>query len=156
MSDITVQIGKKSYELVFTTAAFVEICKKYGGVEEMAETFQGEEISEYDSPEVQAQKRADAGKAANKLFEVIPWLVAVLANQGEMLRLGKTKLSDDEKLTEEAVLLMTTPKQIKDLAAPAMEAIRIGFGMEHKQSEGNSLLDEVERQERKNAESAAE
>ena len=54
------------------------------------------------------------------------------------------------------MLLLTTPKQIKDLATPAMEAISIGFGMEHKQPEGNSLLDEVERQERKNAESAAE
>lgn len=156
MSDISVKIGNKTYELVCTTAAYVEICKKYGGVEEMAETFQGEEISEYDSPEAQAQKRAEAAKAANNVFTVIPWLVAVLANQGEMLRLGKTKLSDDEKLTEEAVLLLTTPKQIKDLATPAMEAISIGFGMEHKQPEGNSLLDEVERQERKNAESAAE
>ena len=156
MSDITVKIGKKEYELVCTTAAYVEICKKYGGVEEMAETFQGEAISELDSPELQEQKRAGAARAANRIFEVIPWLVAVLANQGEMLRIGKTKLSDEEKLTEEAVLLLTTPKQIKDLAAPAMEAISIGFGMEHKQPEGNSLLDEVERQERKNAESAAE
>lgn len=156
MSDITVKIGKNEYELVCTTAAYVEICKKYGGVEEMAEMFQGEEISEYDSPEVQEQKRADAAKAANRLFEVIPWLVALLANQGEMLRLGKTKLADDEKLTEESVLLLTTPKQIQELSPAAMGAISIGFGMEHKQPEGNSLLDEVERQERKNAESAAE
>ena len=156
MSDITVKIGKKEYELVCTTAAYVEICKKYGGVEEMAETFQGEEISEYDSLEVQEQKRVDAAKAANRLFEVIPWLVALLANQGEMLRLGKTKLSDDEKLTEESVLLLTTPKQIQELAPAAMGAISIGFGMEPKQQEGTSLLDEVERQERKNAESAAE
>lgn len=156
MAEVTVKIGNKTYELVCTTAAYVEICKKYGGVEEMAEMFQGEEISEYDSPEAQEQKRADAAKAANRLFEVIPWLVALLANQGEMLRIGKTKLSDDEKLTEESVLLLTTPKQIQELAPAAMEAISMGFGMEHKQPEGNSLLDEVERQERKNAESAAE
>lgn len=156
MAEVTVKIGNKTYELVCTTAAYVEICKKYGGVEEMAEMFQGEEISEYDSPEAQEQKRADAAKAANRLFEVIPWLVALLANQGEMLRIGKTKLSDDEKLTEESVLLLTTPKQIQELAPAAMEAISIGFGMEHKAPEGNPLLDEVERQERKNAESAAE
>ena len=156
MSDTKVNIGKKEYELVCTTAAYVEICKKYGGVEEMAEEFRGKSISEFDSPEVQEQKRADAAKAANNVFTVIPWLVAVLANQGEMLRLEKTKLDDDEKLTEEIVLLYTTPQQIKKLSVVAMTAISDGFAMEHKVPEGNLLLEEVERQERKNAESAAE
>jgi hypothetical protein len=156
MSEIKVKIGQKEYTLVCTTAAYVEICEKYGGIEEMAATFQGEPITEYDTPEIQEQKRVAAARAANNTFSVIPWLVSVLANQGTMLALGKTRLTEDEKLWEETVLVQTNPKQIKDLTAAAMEAISIGFGMEHKQPEGNSLLDEVERQERKNAESAAE
>ena len=56
MSDITVKIGKKEYELVCTTAAYVEICKKYGGVEEMAETFQGERNQRIRQPEVAGTK----------------------------------------------------------------------------------------------------
>lgn len=156
MSDITVKIGKKEYDIVCTTAAYVEICNKYGGVEEMADTFRGAEILETDSPEIQEQKRIDAEKAANNVFTVIPWLVAVLANQGEMLRLGKTKLNDDEKITEDAVLLYTTPAQIRELAVVAMSAVAKGFEMEHKAPDSNPLLDEIDRQERKNAESAAE
>lgn len=156
MSEVTVKIGKKEYELVCTTAAYVEICKAYGGVEEMADTFRGAEVFETDSLEIQEQKRIEADKAANNVFTVIPWLVAVLANQGEMLRLNKTKLNDDEKLTEDAVLLYTTPAQIRELAVVAMSAVAKGFDMEHKAPDTNPLLDEVDRQERKNVASAAE
>lgn len=155
MAEIKATIGGQEYELVCTTAAYVEICKKYGGIEEMAEVIQGPEINEWDSDEVRQQKEDAAANARNKVFEVIPWLLAVLANQGTMLRGNKTSLSDEEKLTEEKVLLYTLPKEIKDLTPIAMEAITAGFSMEHQAPEVDPTLAELEKQERKNGESAA-
>lgn len=151
-----IEIAGKKYELVCTTAAYVEICRKYGGIEEMAEIIQGPQINEWDDDDTIKQKEAEAARAASKVFEVIPWLVAVLANQGTMLALRKTKLTEDEELTEDVIRLFTTPKDITGMTPLAMEALSVGFGMEHKGPETDPTLEAVEKQERKNAESAAE
>lgn len=149
-------INNKEYDLVCTTAAYSTIVKKYGGIEEMAETFQGPEINEWDSDEEKQRKADLSASAANNIFEVIPWLVSILADQGTMLKLGKTKLEDDEKLTPEMVSLFTAPKDIGILSQDALGACADGFGMENKAPDVDPTLAAVEKQERKNAESAAE
>jgi hypothetical protein len=152
---VTVMIADQERFLVCTTAAYEMICEKYGDLESMVEVFQGPKDTEYDTPEAKAEKEKTRKKASNKLFTVAPWLIAALANQGEILKNGNTKPDNLALLTEEKVKLLTSPGEIKDLMQAAMQAISIGFGTEHAIGEGkrDPVLEELDR---KNAEGAAE
>lgn len=151
---VNATIGDQERFLVCTTAAYEEICNKYGGLQEMVEMFQGPEDDDNDTEAERAEKMKAREKAAGKIFTIAPWLIALLANQGEMLKTGITKPDNPELLTAEKVKLMTSPGEIRPLMEAAMQAIAIGFGTEHNLSGGkrDPVLEELDR---KNAEGAA-
>ena len=130
----TVVINDKQCNLVYTSAAMLEIIEKFGDVEGMADKLQ--------------QNQAEAAR-------IVPWLIALLANQGVMLETGNAKPSNPDLIDSDWVALYTMPKDWEYLMGECMSAIAIGNGTYHEApDEGpvDVVLEELE----KNAEAGEE
>ena len=130
----TVAINDKQFNLVYTSAAMLEIIEKFGDVEGMADKLQ--------------QNQAEAAR-------IVPWLIALLANQGVMLETGNAKPSNPDLIDSDWVALYTMPKDWEYLMGECMSAIAIGNGTYHEApDEGpvDVVLEELE----KNAEAGGE
>ena len=127
---VSVTIGGRDYQMVFTLAALLAVKKRYGGIRQMAEAFNGPTINEWDSEEEKVEKALAQQKAQEDAVDELPWLIATLINQGELLEDPKA-----ETLTPEHVALRILPKYIETLMGQVMEAIAIGMGTEHEDGE---------------------
>ena len=130
----TVVINDREFNLVYTSAAMLEIIEKFGDVEGMADKLQ--------------QNQAEAAR-------IVPWLIALLANQGVMLETGNAKPSNPDLIDSDWVALYTMPKDWEYLMGECMSAIAIGNGTYHEApDEGpvDVVLEELE----KNAEAGGE
>lgn len=128
-----VEINGKKYNMVYTSAAMLEVMDRFGDVEGMAEKMQN-----------------NPSEAAR----IVPWLISLLCNQGIMLETGNTKPTNPDLLTPELFALWTMPKEWKPLMDMAMEAIAVGSGTYHTAETGpvDVTLEEIERE--KNADGA--
>ena len=130
----TVVINDRKFNLVYTSAAMLGIIEKFGDVEGMADKLQ--------------QNQAEAAR-------IVPWLIALLANQGVMLETGNAKPSNPDLIDAGWVALYTMPKDWEYLMGECMSAIAIGNGTYHEApDEGpvDVVLEELE----KNAEAGGE
>ena len=150
---VIVEIGGEEKFLVCNTAAYEIISDKYGDLESMADLFIGPEDEKTDTPEQLAQKQKERVLAGNKIFVVGPWLVALLANEGEMVKNGCEEL--EKPLTEKYIKRFTSPGDIEQLFKQSMQAIKLGFSTQHVLSE-NKRDPVLEQLDQKNAESVAE
>jgi hypothetical protein len=137
---VPVEIGGKTYNLVFTVAAMIDVTKRYGGISSMIEGMGITDVTETDADgNVTVVTEIDAdGKETvkqnideKKMLPEIPWLVALLANQGIMMETSDTKPTNPKLITEAYVATFTMPYQFKDLMNAVMEAIGKGNGAEH-------------------------
>lgn len=148
---VQVKLGGREYDMVFTLAALLAIKKRYGGVQEMADQFNGPEINEWDDEVVVKEKTAARIKAQGNAIDELPWLMAILLSQGEMLKDPKAA-----PITPEYVALRVLPKDMDTLLAASMKALAIGLGTDHppvKTGKQDPVLEELEG---KNVESAEE
>ena len=145
---VQVKLGGREYDMVFTLAALLAVKKRYGGVQEMAEQFDGPEINEWDDEATVTEKTAARTKAKEGALDEMPWLIATLISQGEMLKDPKAA-----PVTAEYVGLRVMPRDMDTLMTSAMRAISIGLGTEHPLSsvKRDPVLEELEG---KNVESA--
>ena len=144
---VPIKINEVEEELVFTTAALLEVQEKFGDVSSMTEAFSGPSIEEWDDKETKAEKQRLQAKANAEALPLGCWLVAVLATQGRWL-----KDPQAEPLTEKYVALHTMPMDLQTMLQASMDAIAKGMGTYHKNEEEpvDPILEEVE----KNGESA--
>lgn len=129
-----VEINGKQFNLVYTSAAMLSIIERFGDVEGMADKLQ--------------ENQAEAAR-------IVPWLIALLANQGVMLETGNAKPSNPDLIDSDWVALYTMPKDWEYLMGECMTAIAIGNGTYHEApDEGpvDVVLEEIE----KNAEAGGE
>lgn len=131
---VIVEIGRKEYKMVFTTAAMMEVVGRYGGVGEMTD-------------------KMDARDAER--FDDIFWLISLVVNQGTMMEYGPMP-PDDDRLIDKAFLVGNTfPCDLKGLLNSAMEAIVKGMGIEHNAAEDDDEVDvTLEELNSKNAQGA--
>lgn len=127
---VSVTIGGREYKMVFTLAALLAVKNRYGGLQEMAEAFGGPAINEWDSEEEKEQKSIAGQKAQEDAIEQLPWLIATLINQGELLADPKA-----EEIPPEYIALRILPRDVERLMNHVMEAIAIGMGTEHEEEE---------------------
>ena len=104
---VTIEICNTPYELYLSTAAVMEISRKYGGLEKFGETLEA------------------SGDAAFALSEVVS-LVTLLANQA-ILRDNILNGTDKKLLTEEAVQVLTSPGDLAEFRNAIGEAISKGM-----------------------------
>lgn len=100
----TITIAGKEYELLLTTRATVEIAKRYGSLEAIAD------------------KLYDANDMATSLSETI-WLIVLLANQTIAIHNIRNKDNTLPYLSTDEVELLTDPYEIgsfKDAIVSAM------------------------------------
>lgn len=144
---VPITINGVDEELVFTTAALLEVQEKFGDIANMTEAFSGPEINEWDDEETKDEKRRKQAKANAEALPLGCWLVATLATQGRWLKDPKA-----EPLTEKYVALHTMPMDLQQMLQSSMDAIAKGMGTYHKNEEEpvDPILEEVE----KNGESA--
>ncbi|MGI6634180.1 MAG: hypothetical protein ACOX7B_03290 [Christensenellales bacterium] len=144
---VSIEFGGLKEDLVFTTAALMEVQEKFGDITAMTEAFSGLEINEWDDEEAKAKKLKLHAEANVNALPLGCWLVTILANQGRWLKDPKA-----EKLTEEYVALHTAPMDLQPMLQACMDAIAKGMGTYHQEEEApiDPILEEVE----KNAESA--
>lgn len=139
------EIGGVKYNLVFTTAALLEVDDRYEGIQEMVEKFNGPEDADDDTPEQLAEKAKSRKKARSSSLHEIPWLVATMANQGIMLENGGKA---EGLVRPEEIALRLPPKDMSTALNAAMKAISIGMGtyVETSESADRDLgLEEVEK-----------
>lgn len=143
--EVTIQLNGRDETLVFTTLALQEVQERFGGVQELTEGFQGPQIEEWDldDPEVVRQKQEAQAKASKQALSITWWLVALLANQGRML-----KDIDAPLLTEKQVALYMIPGDMEPLLQACMDAIALGLDNKHAahdDSPADPILEEVEK-----------
>lgn len=144
---VALTIGGREFNLVFTLAAFLEIKKKYGGLSQMAEAFDGPTINEWDADEVKAEKAIAREKAQSNSVEELPWLLATLATQGEWIKDPKA-----ERVTAEWIAIHIFPREIKRVMSAVNESIKEGSHTETEPvDEADPVLEEIDK---KNAEGA--
>ena len=99
-----ITIGGKEYEMILTTRATKEIAKRYGGLSNL-----GDKLMKSENFEM-------------ALDEVV-WLIALLANQSVLIHILQNPQDKREPLTEEAVVLLTSPLELATYKESIMEAM---------------------------------
>ena len=99
-----ITIGGKVYELVLTTRATKEIAKRYGGLASLGDRLMKAENFE------------------NALDELI-WLIALLANQSILIHNFQHPDEKRDPLTEEALVLLTSPHELAVYKDAIMESM---------------------------------
>jgi len=99
-------IDQQEYRLVLTTRATKEIARRYGGLENL-----GEKLLKAENFEM--------------ALEEIVWLIALLANQGILIR---NRMEGEKRplLTEEDVELLTSPMELAVFKDAILEALLKG------------------------------
>ena len=140
---VKITLNGKEEELIFTTAALKAVQEKFGGMSEMVDAFSGAEINEWDDGETRAAKLKAKKEAETNTLDIIWWLVALLSNQGRLLKNTKAQL-----LSEAEVGLLLLPYQVEGVMNSCMEAIAKGTGTYHAQAEekaSDPILEEVQK-----------
>lgn len=137
---VHITLNGREEALVFTTAALKTVQDSYGSIAELTTAFSGPQIEEWDDAEaVQAKQEAQV-KAQGQAMSISLWLVALLANQGRMLKDIQADL-----LTEQQVALYMLPSQMESMLQACMDAIAKGLGTYHQteDEETDPILEEV-------------
>jgi len=127
---VPVEINGRCLEMIFTTAALLYVEERFGGLSEMSD------------------------KMDSEMLRTTLWLVATMADQGAILRTGKTNLPDDEKVTVEWLSYSFMPYRLKEIAQLAMKAVRLGMNAETVEVDDDAEVDVVLEEIEKNAEGA--
>lgn len=139
---VSVTLNGREEALVFTTAALQEVQAKYGDVSGMTEAFAGPAIEEWDREDQEAlERKLNAQQEAQRqALPIAWWLVALLANQGRMLKDVQAEL-----LTEQEVALYMLPSDMEPMLQACMDAIAKGTGTYHQteEKETDPILEEV-------------
>jgi len=98
-------LGGREVKMVFTTAAYIMLCDRHGGIAELGD----------------AMRATDAAGMRETL-----WIAALLANQGLMLERQVTSLSEQDVFNVDKLAAVTLPFQIKTINRAVMEAITFG------------------------------
>lgn len=101
-----ITLGDRTLELVLTTRATREIASRFGSIEKMADQLGSSE---------------DVGEQ----IEVICWMIALLANQGVLLR--NLAGGNEPEVTAEMVELLTTPGDLADYRGAIEVALARGM-----------------------------
>lgn len=115
-----VKIADRSFFLVFNTSALLEITQRYGGLEMLGDAFE---------------------KEPAKAIAEVPWLIALLANQGIALKNEETT-EKESLITAEWVALHMKPKQLIRQKDIVMQAITDGMTDDDQDAEDDDT-DEV-------------
>lgn len=107
VNEAKITLGGKDYPLMLSTRAVMEISKKFGGLSNM-----GNLLSKDDNSE--------------KQLESVIWLITLLANQPILIHNHFNKNDQRELLTEEDVLLLTTPGDLKEMNSAIKIAMERG------------------------------
>ena len=102
-----VMIDGTQYDLLLTTNAAAELSKRVGGLENVDTVF-----------DALTEKEA---------FEMMAWLVALLANQGTAARKLYDPSFERMNLTAERVGLLVPPLELIDMKDTVIDAIEAGF-----------------------------
>ena len=102
-----VMIDGEKYDLLLTTNAAAELSEKVGGLENVETAF--DTMTEKES------------------FEMMTWLVALLANQGTAARKLLDPSFERLNLTAERVGLLVSPFELIDMKDAIIDAIGAGF-----------------------------
>lgn len=102
-----VMIDGEKYDLLLTTNAAAELSEKVGGLENVETAF--DTMTEKES------------------FEMMTWLVALLANQGTAARKLLDPSFERLNLTAERVGLLVSPFELIDMKDTIIDAIGAGF-----------------------------
>jgi len=102
----SVEIGGVTYPLVLTTRATKEICRKYGGINNLGD---------------QLMQNENWDKALDELV----WLICLLANQAILIG-NLTSKTKKEQLSPDIIELLTTPVELTDFREAIMSAITKG------------------------------
>ncbi len=153
---VPVKVGDQAYRLIFNLDALFELQDKYETLAEMSGKFQGPAIEEGDSEEVKAEKLREQRKAEQLAKREIPWLVALMANQGLAAEAEETGKPCKTMITEKSVKLNMRPAQLPNAMNAVWVAIGIGMQTEHEEGEDEKKDLVLEELDRKNGESAAE
>lgn len=104
---VKITLGGEEYYLLLTTGATKEICKRYGGLENLGEKLM-------------------AGEKLDDALDEVAWLLVTLANQG--IAYEKKKYGADKvPLTIEDIELLTTPVELVGYRPAITEAINKGM-----------------------------
>ncbi|MDR0957923.1 MAG: hypothetical protein LBM16_01775 [Clostridiales bacterium] len=88
-----ITIGQEKYKLFLSTKAFMEISKRYGGIEQLGENFL-------------------SGKSIEETLSEVVWLVTLLANQSIIIHNLQHPNDKKELLTEGFVEAVTEPFEL--------------------------------------------
>jgi len=124
------EIAGRRMEMIFTTAALLYVEEKFGGLSELGD------------------------KMESEMLKTALWLVEIMANQGVILRTGKTNLPDEEKVTIEWLSYNLMPYRLKEIAELAMQAVRLGMNAETVDVDEDAEVDVVLEEIEKNADGA--
>lgn len=113
-------LADREFHLVFSLAAMQQVINKYGSVQALTEIQETEDIGES--------------------MEMVSWLFATLANQGEWIMNGGKQPAD--LITPEWAAMFIMPGEIKAVMSACNEAMILGMGTEHKRGE-NEVVDVV-------------
>lgn len=145
---ITFKFADKEEDLVFTTAALLEVQEKFGGVANMTEAFSGPTINEWDDEEEKEKKMEQKAKANAEALPLGCWLFATLANQGRWL-----KDINAEPINEKYVALHSFPMDLEPMLQACMDAIAKGMGS-YRDPEPENPIDPILEEVEKNVASA--
>lgn len=93
MPENTIEVNGKKYELIFSTAATMEVSEKFNGIENIAK-----QLSE---------------SSESKQFETVIWLINLMINQG-IKRKNFLTGKDEPLMTEEQLALFTEPSEFSN------------------------------------------
>lgn len=154
---VPIKIGGRTYTMVFTLAALLQLTNRYGGVQGMVDTLTGPTILPTDDEKTVAEKNKQQEAAQEKALSEIPWLVTTLANQGIMLETGRTDPMNPDLLDTNSVALLMMPRDLSSAMGAIMDCIAVGMGSERKADVENAPRDLIlEEIDRKNVMGAAE
>jgi len=149
---VKIEIGEKQYNLIYTVAAAEQIIGRYGSTTEMIQGIGVKDIvvgKNTDGTE-KTEQRIDE----KTIMREVPWIVALLANQGIMIESHNTKPDNSALLTPECVKLFSPLYALKDMINGVMEAIRIGSDMDYKGAQNDGPKDVILEELEKNAPAA--
>lgn len=115
-----VKINGEQYDLLLTTNAAAELSEKVGGLENVDTVFDA--LTEKES------------------FEMMTWLVALLANQGTAAHKLLDPSFERPNLTAELVGLLVTPVELVDMKDSIIGAIEAGFSTNVKSEDDEKNL----------------
>lgn len=138
---VALKIGGKDYNLVFTLGALMDVTMRLNGISEMAKGMETEPIKKSDTVAEKARKAKKNKDAAIYTMQEMPWLIALLANQGLLIEADETNKPVKELLTPEKVRLRMKPIAYSKAQDLVMEAIAAGMKQEEEKEVVDGIVD---------------